>query len=429
MTRKFQIIIDTMDEEKIACLVSEIGVLNPKENISLIVPKGVSRIYESSYSLLSKIWGSTNPMVEVSEEKLQELKNGEGSIKIIEDFPNALYILDVSKEVAEKISKSYGVLCVTWDELPKTIECLEQIKYYHTHYKDNTKWCDIVGDKDRNTNIYSNSLLLVDPYFFSGFRSKSDSIIKIIKGLLDLIDCFVDNSFGSNYNVWIIYDLLALLPTDKKNQIKSKKNKLDKEQQKELNEMNSNIEKEIKNQIKNYNIKCIPISSSQCGDLFHDRKVFSPYFQITATHYLNNLKNDQEVFCIFPFHGVRRGAPEEAIPLVQSNVALEDIRCLLSDNGIKEVDLPLFKDICRIDNPIVEINKVEGKFAHANFQGREYKISNDGNDSEKLEQGDRIQITSSRWDDKKPKPNCRFAYFSEIKLVSRRSNKEDHNPN
>ncbi|MCQ2281000.1 MAG: hypothetical protein MJZ99_00010 [Bacteroidales bacterium] len=425
MTRKFQIIIDTMDEEKIACLTSEIGDLNLVNNISLIVPKGVGQIYKSRRSLLSEIWKSTNPMVEVSEEKLQELKNGEGSIKIIEDFPNALYILDVAKEVAEKISKSYGVLCVTWDELPKTIEYLEQIKYYHTHYKDNTKWCDIVGDKDRNTNICSNSLLIVDKYFFSRFSERSD---RIIEGLLDLIECFVDNSFGSNYNVWIIYDPLESLPQDEKKQIKYKKKKLDKEKQKELNEMNSTIEKEIKNQIKNYNIKCIPISSSQCGDLFHDRKVFSPYFQITATHYLNNLKNDQEVFCIFPFHGVRRGAPKEAIPLVQSNVALEDIRCLLSDNGIKEVDLPLFKDICRIDNPIVEINEVEGKFAKADFQGREYRILNDGNDSEKLEQGDRIQITSSRWDDKTPKSNRRFAYPSEIKLVYRRSNKEDHNP-
>lgn len=420
MTRKFQIIIDTMDEEKIACLVSEIDVLHPKKNISLIVPKGVSRIYESSYSLLSKIWDCTNPMVEVSEEKLQELKNGEESIKIIEDFPNALYILDVAKEVAEKISKSYGVLCVTWDELPKTIEYLEQIKYYHTHYKDNTKWCDIVGDKDRNTNICSNSLLIVDKYFFSRFSEKSD---RIIEGLLDLIECFVDNSFGSNYNVWIIYDPLESLPQDEKKQIKYKKKKLDKEKQKELNEMNSTIEKEIKNQIKNNNIKCIPISSSQCGDLFHDRKVFSPYFQITATHYLNNLKNDQEVFCIFPFHGVRRGAPKDATPLVQSNVALEDIRCLLSDNGIKEVDLPLFKDICRIDNPIVEINEVKGKFAKADFQGREYKILNDGNDSEKLGLGYRVKIIFSKWDDNNPKTECRFVNNTDWILVSRPPNR------
>ncbi|MBQ0141646.1 MAG: hypothetical protein KBT06_02395 [Prevotellaceae bacterium] len=418
MTRIFQIIIDTIDEEKIACLTSEIGDLNLVNNISLIVPKGVGQIYKSRRSLLSEIWKSTNPMEEVSEEKLQELKNGEGSIKIIEDFPNALYILDVAKEHAEKISKMYGVLCVTWDELPKTIEYLEQIKYYHTHYKDNTKWCDIVGDKDRNTNICSNSLLIVDKYFFSRFSKESDNIIE---GLLDLIECFVDNSFGSNYNVWIIYDPLESLPQDEKKQIIDHKNNV-------LNEQNANIEETIKNKIKNYNIKCIPISSSQCGDLFHDRKVFSPYFQITATHYLNNLKNDQEVFCIFPFHGFRRGAPKDATPLVQSNVALEDIRCLLSDNGIKEVDLPLFKDICSIDNPIVKINKVEGKFAHAKFQGRKYKILNDGNDSEKLEQGDRIQITSSRWDDKTPKSNCRFAYSSEIKLVYRRSNKEDHNP-
>lgn len=181
--------------------------------------------------------------------------------KAISD-PCAVFILDVDKNTAQKISDKYGVICHSFNESPinnplfqegieKDIEKMEKSRGWHELI--------IPG-----ATTPSNSLVFIDRYLFS---SDSGNITSKdgVENVYDILNRILPTSLGVDYHVLLIFDASKLGKEDTFERISTQINSL----KKRLN--------------RPYNIIIETVSISQNDfnyDETHNRRILSNYFII-----------------------------------------------------------------------------------------------------------------------------------------------------
>lgn len=432
-------------DKNVGSLVRKLGELGITRYTWTICPKAM---FEKNNDLFI-VWRDRTTTID--NDDIEDFK--QGGDKLINNYPNALFIINDDPNKLKEIRLKKGVLCVSWGELDGLFKELSQFKYLHS--SDEAKglsWnsCKFPCDD----YLVSNSLLIVDKYYFSSSPdAKWDSILD---GLVNQIKIFFNSKFERQYHIWILFDPTTFKvlydgsevmrknakqirdeicevkereKNDKSSKISVSDSELakgynkiggyynKKEYPKHIEEVVSYIEEAVKNKVKKefsaeIEIKCIPIRD-ESSQIFHDRRIFSAYGQIQAAHFLNRLNKEQDIFVMNLFAGCCRCNKEErfSIPFLQQYHQLSKLRLEIGE-PIDNVELPLFHETpdC-IKKVYLKVKDVNGNYAYGaepavnSQEGTNYKV--ELGDKE-LNEGDVIRIIKSVPDESSKGKKGRF---------------------
>lgn len=139
--------------------------------------------------------------------------------EVLDVNPCGLYIIDVTKQQADKIQKQYGVICLSAKEenLPEVPECL--IAPTKTIYgvKNRKGWERF---KELGEKVPSNTLIIQDRYFFNSDRE--EDFQDTITNFNNILRCLLPTTFdkSTNYHIMIITDFDKIQNRDCLNIIK-----------------------------------------------------------------------------------------------------------------------------------------------------------------------------------------------------------------
>ncbi len=190
--------------------------------------------------------------------------------------PNAVFLLDIETEKAEKIQKQYGVICQSIDSINDEI-LTRAYEYDLSKDQEGVDWSVYFN----NTNQYlpSNALIICDRYMFS---ADSNSGPKTAQRAVDLglanVKCIMNSVLPKKhndvYNILIVFDSTTLSNE---------------------NQMFESIVADLKNFAKgykrsrHYKLKIDLISvDHDCANYseLHNRRIISNYFVVRADHRL-----------------------------------------------------------------------------------------------------------------------------------------------
>lgn len=301
----------------------------------------------------------------IDNDDIEDFK--QGGDKLIYNYPNALFIISDDSNKLKEIREKKGVLCVSWGELDGLFKELSQFKYLHSSEEaKGLSWnsCKFPCDD----YLVSNSLLIVDKYYFSSSsNAKWDSILD---GLVNQIKIFFNSKFERDYLVWILFDPTTFkVRYDGSDKMKSELAKDYFADDKRKAEVVSYIEELVRDRVtsevsEKIKLTCIPIEDGSA--IFHDRKIISTFGQLVVTHYLNRLNEDQDIFVINLFTGCygQNISDDFLILFLQQNLQLSKYRFIIGE-PINNLELPLFHEVpdC-IKKVLLRVDKVDNRHAY-----------------------------------------------------------------
>lgn len=408
-------------DKNINSLVRKLDELGIKGYTWTFCPKAT---FEKNKDLF--IWLYNNSTI-IDNDDIEDFK--QDGDKLISEYPNALFIINDDPKKLKEIREKKGVLCVSWGELDGLFKELSQFKYLHSSKETKElSWnsCRFLCDD----YLVSNSLLIVDKYYFSSSpNAKWDSILD---GLVSQIDIFLNSKFERQYHIWILFDpttfkvlydgsevmrknakqirdeIWKVKERDKSSKISVSDSELakgyynKKEYPKHIEEVVSYIEEAVKNKVKKefsaeIEIKCIPIED-EYSPIFHDRRIFSSFGQIQASHYLNRLNEEQDIFVMNLFAGCRSYKKEEpfSIPFLQQYRQLSKLRFFIGEPA-PNAELLLFQEVPdKIKTLLIKIDEVDNTYAYGTFSEENTKYKVTMKEGWRLVVGDVIRIRNSR---------------------------------
>jgi len=203
--------------------------------------------------------------ISVDISKISYVDSIPSSPSLVMEEPNALFILNVSKDVASNISRTYGVLCFSSDGIEDR-KLIDKNIEYSPYKKDNVGgWAPILSSiKD----LPSNALVIIDRYLFS---NDTKTFTNGIRNVYDVLKTLLPEQLDVNthYHVMIVF---SLSPNKKALSFE---------------ELSTLINKEKKTLGRSYpiDIELISISNnSRFYDDTHNRRIISNYYIVRAEH-------------------------------------------------------------------------------------------------------------------------------------------------
>lgn len=201
--------------------------------------------------------------------------------------PSGIYLLDISVEDANSISKRYGVICQSISHMDTT----PLTRFNHTSElfsdENGKTWKEIISQfKD----MPSNSVLIIDRHLFDEDKydennERYDERKRVgIDNLYNILDCVLPESFEDTYHVGVL-----ITDNDKAKSAHLSRSNL-------TNERIANAANKLKRVLnRNFRINIEAVFFDH-GDaegyrLIHNRRIISNYFIVTADHKLAALKN------------------------------------------------------------------------------------------------------------------------------------------
>lgn len=181
--------------------------------------------------------------------------------------PSSLFILNIPIVEAEKIQKSYGVMCLSGEAINiSPLIDVNDIHISNEREKLGRGWDSVLDSIEK---LPSNSLLLSDRYLFA-FRSPNagDGIANIFDILNELLP---QNFLGGDYHVTIVFDNMAKHATYTFEEIATHLNKL----KQQLN--------------RDYPIMMEVLGITPDSSIYnklHSRLIISNYYMVEAAHKL-----------------------------------------------------------------------------------------------------------------------------------------------
>ena len=184
---------------------------------------------------------------------------------LVLEEPNALFILNVSKDIANDISRTYGVLCFSSDGIEDR-KLMDKNIEYSPYKKDNVGgWSPILSSiKD----LPSNSLVIVDRYLFF---NDTGTFHNGIKNVFDVLNTLLPEQLDINthYHVMIVFSSSPNTKTLSFGKISTLINK----------------KKETLGRSYHIDIELMSISkNSRFYDDTHNRRIISNYYIVRAEH-------------------------------------------------------------------------------------------------------------------------------------------------
>lgn len=116
--------------------------------------------------------------------------------------PSSLFILNIPIAEAERIQKSYGVLCISADAVNiSPLIDINDIHISNEHEKLGRGWDSVL---DSVETLPSNALLLTDRYFFAFRHPDAGDGLANIRDILD--ELLPQRFLGGDYHVTVVFD-------------------------------------------------------------------------------------------------------------------------------------------------------------------------------------------------------------------------------
>ena len=193
--------------------------------------------------------------------------------RVLEE-PNGLFILNISKIVAEDISSKYGVLCFSSDSIDENKLIDPNIEYTYNTKEHIGNWGNILYSIK---GLPSNALVFVDRFLFMNDRP---TFANGIQNVFEILKFLLPQQFDKNQ----IYHVCIVFSTNSKVQ----KMKLS------FQDLAKELNNKMKELAKGYSIEMeligIP-SDSRFYDDTHNRRIISNYFIVRAEHKINAIFN------------------------------------------------------------------------------------------------------------------------------------------
>ena len=203
----------------------------------------------------------------IDSSRKDYINNITNNTKFVIEEPNAIFILNISKDKTNEISRKYGVLCFSADGIDEKKLIDPNLEYSPATNDVYGGWESILHSIN---NIPINALVLVDRYLFvndkNHFTNGINSVYSILKTLLP-----EEFDRDNHFHVSIVFDP------------EIKKRKMD------FRELASKINKKKHELFKPYfiDIELIGIpSNSRFYNDTHNRRIVSNYFLVRAEHQL-----------------------------------------------------------------------------------------------------------------------------------------------
>lgn len=189
------------------------------------------------------------------------------------DNPNAVFVLDITPELAKQISTKYGVICHSIHDNPFESPLFQEaFEVDAVKKKKSENWADILS-KDNISP--SNSLIIIDRYLFSNDTDASSQ--DGIDNLYDILNNILPKMLGVEYQILIVFDDKTLAKGETFEIICNKINKLKKR-------LRGEREYPI-------TIESISIPKGYAHyDSTHNRRIISNYFILRVDHSLKAFK-------------------------------------------------------------------------------------------------------------------------------------------
>lgn len=258
--------------EILADIIGKESVKNERESSIMyrILKKKYAHIYVGTIAAksISKI-ANFKQMIDsvIDSSKKDYVDNIPYNPKSVLEEPNAIFILNISKEKATDISRKYGVLCFSTDDINEKKLLDPNLEYSPCTNDNYGGWEPILHSVN---NLPINSLVLIDRYLFvndkSHFANGINSVYSILKTLLP-----EEFDKQNHFHVTIVFD-----PELKRRRM-------------DFAELASKINKKKHELSKPYFIDMeligIPSNSRFYNDT-HNRRIISNYFIVRAEHQL-----------------------------------------------------------------------------------------------------------------------------------------------
>lgn len=200
--------------------------------------------------------------------------------ELLLEYPCGMFVLDIDENVAQQLTRNYGVICQT----PHTIS-ISPLIYRRNKYiekgSSNHSWQDIMGNTG---NAVSNSLVVIDRYLFSQTHHKFEGICNFKSILISLLPKELEIPFHitiiSQYNEHKdnYFDGLDSFK------------ELAEGVQLVIDSLHCNYEIIVEIFMVNESDKCV-------RELFHNRRIISNYYFIKSEHGFCSLaQKDNEAF-------------------------------------------------------------------------------------------------------------------------------------
>lgn len=190
------------------------------------------------------------------------------------DDPNAVFVLDITPELAKQISTKYGVICQSIHDNPFESPLFQEaFEVDAVKKKKGESWADILS-KD---NVFpSNSLVVIDRYLFSNDTDATSQ--DGIDNLYDILESILPKKLDVEYHILIVFDDKTLTKGETFEIICNKINKLKKR-----------LKREREYPI---TIESVSIPKGYAHyDSTHNRRIISNYFILRVDHSLKAFKN------------------------------------------------------------------------------------------------------------------------------------------
>lgn len=218
--------------------------------------------------------------VKTDAEYINDIPNN--SRRVLEN-PNAVFLLNIKSEDADKIQNQYGVICQSIDNIDDDV-LTKAYEYDLSDGQEGVDW-DVYFDKS-NHRLPSNALIICDQYIFSGdsktgAKDMMDLGLSNIRGILNSV---LPRRHNDEYNVLIVFDSSTLTQNEEQEM------KMFKSIASNLKNYADGIKK-----VRRYKIRFDLISiDHNCINykMLHNRRIISNYFVIRAEYKLRAFKDN-----------------------------------------------------------------------------------------------------------------------------------------
>ena len=144
--------------------------------------------------------------VKTDAEYINDIPNN--SRRVLEN-PNAVFLLNIEKEAADKIQNGYGVICQSINKIDDDI-LTRAYEYDLYDGQEGVDW-NVYFDKSNHT-LPSNSLIICDRYIFSAdTKNRNEKVARdaMDLGLLNIrgiLNSVLPRRHNDEYNVLIVFD-------------------------------------------------------------------------------------------------------------------------------------------------------------------------------------------------------------------------------
>ncbi len=220
--------------------------------------------------------------VKTDAEYINDIPNN--SRRVLEN-PNAVFLLNIEKEAADKIQNGYGVICQSINKIDDDI-LTRAYEYDLSDGQEGIDWA-VYFDKSNHT-LPSNSLIICDRYIFSSDKKNGaitkDTMELGLSNIRGILNSILPRRHNDEYNVLIVFDSSTF--------------NLGEEQETEFFKLIASNLKDYADgnkKVRRFKIRFDLISiDHNCINykMLHNRRIISNYFVVRAEYKLRAFKDN-----------------------------------------------------------------------------------------------------------------------------------------